>query len=79
MFHFYMVVSDTIPSPLGFHLGRHKPGAGCLVLHYMVVDGDVHMVEYVECVFLVKLRLETETARKKERERKREMHCICKN
>ena len=32
----------------------------------MVVDGDVHMVEYVERVPLIKLRLERERERERE-------------
>ena len=34
----------------------------------MVVDGDVHMVEYVERVPLIKLRLERERERERESE-----------
>lgn len=47
--------------PLWFHLGCDQSGVRGLILHVVVIDGDVHMVEDVEGVFVVELRLRTET------------------
>lgn len=48
---------NTSKIPLWLHLGCDESGVRSLVLHVVVVDSDVHVVEDVESVFVVKLGL----------------------